>query len=259
MLFGGIVTRRSTANRIAEAIGSWRHTHHMHAEMKWQKVSRAKYTEYASFVDGFFTLADSDIALFKCMVIDTHMVDYNAYHEGDKELGFYKFLYQFLLHKFARYPSRNDGRMVVFPHRRQTSYSLDKLLVVLNRGIRSQLGVNRDVVASIDPISAKHAEGGGIIQFVDVLTGAVGYQWNNCHLRPGASKPRVELAEYIAKRAGVETLAAATPYRRHRFEIWPFKLKKKSTLRPRRLRRADALKGFPSLGLGFRSLVALSI
>lgn len=219
MVFGGIVIPVANVEPLNQAMSLWREAHKMHAELKWKKVSNQKFAEYKALVDLFFSLAGSGSLAFKSVVFDTSQIDYKQYHKGDRELGFYKFFYQFLLHNFGPYATSDEDRMLVFFDERHTKYKLSTLYTVLNRGIRKKYGRKADVVRSLQVLRSHDCE---IMQVADVLMGAVGYQNNDCHLRLGAKRAKIELAEYIAQKANLLSLKQNTPYRMRHFGIWLF-------------------------------------
>ncbi len=220
MVFGGIIISSANLVRFDEAMRLFRDSQNMHAEFKWTKVSNQKIAEYGSLVDLFFSF--NRAMHFKCIVIDTSLVDYKKYHKGNKELGFYKFFYQFLLHQFGSYMA-DSSRYLIRVHQRTTSYKLSTLFAILSRGLQKRYGLN-NIVTKIEPISSDGCE---TIQVADVLMGAVGYHWNACHTRPNARRAKVLLADYIAQRAGILSLAQATPWGKKEFSIWPFRLRQK--------------------------------
>jgi hypothetical protein len=181
-------------------------------------------TVYRELVDIFFLLSGKNSLHFKAVVFDTSQIDYRTYHRGDKELGFYKFFYQFLLHKFGPYAADDTHRLLVFLDQRTTSYKLSTLCTVLNRGIRKKYGRTLDVVRRIEPVDSKKCD---LLQVADVLMGAVGYHCNDCHLLPSARQAKIELASYIASKAKLLSLKDNTPFGWRQFEIWRFRFKKK--------------------------------
>lgn len=220
MVFGGIIVPATNVEAFNQAMKLWRDSNRMHAELKWGKVSNAKLAEYKSLVDLFFSLAGQDSLHFKAVVFDTSQIDYKTYHHGDKDLGFYKFFYTFLLHKFGPYAADDTYRLLVFLDQRVTSYKLSTLCTVLNNGIRKKFNRNVDVVRKVEPVDSKKCE---LVQVADVLMGAVGYHCNDCHTRPGAKRAKIELAHYIAQKAKLLSLNQSTPFGQRRFEIWRFR------------------------------------
>jgi len=61
--------------------------------------------------------------------------------------------------------------------------------------------------------------------------GAIGYQNNDCHLRPGARQAKIQLADYVGQKAHLLSLKQNTPRRMRYFGIWLFRFsgRKKKT------------------------------
>lgn len=231
MVFGGVVIEGRHLLDFVRIVQAWRERESMNAELKWTKVSRGKLAEYKSLVDGFFRNARRNVISFKSVVFDTHEIDYRAFHKGDRDLGFYKFMYQFLLHRFGPYASGAQTRLTVNLHRRCSPYRLSTLRAFLNRGIRKSYSQSLEPVAAINGIDSKTHSEACFLQIADILMGAVGYHWNELHVRPGASVAKCSLADHIAAQAGLQSLRTNTPRDRRDFNIWQFRLQKKSALR----------------------------
>lgn len=232
MVFGGIIIRASALEPFNQAMKLWRDAQNMHAELKWTKVSNQKLAEYKSLVDLFFSLAGRNQVHFRSVVFDTTQIDYKAFHEGDKELGFYKFFYQFVLHSFGKYAVEKDRRMIVYFDQRQSKQKLSTFCVILNRGIRKKFKCDRDVVRSVQAVDSKKCD---LMQVADVLMGAIGYQNNDCHLRPRARRAKIELADYIAQKAKLVSLKQKTPWGMRHFGIWMFQFEKRTKKTPQGL------------------------
>lgn len=220
MVLGGIIVADSSEGKVLEAIEGWRKEKRMFAELKWTKVSDGKLSEYKSLVDLFFSLAEKRFLLFKSMVIDTSQIDYKTFHKGDKDLGFYKFFYQFILHSFGGRHLSEEDRLRIFFDKRTSKQSLGAFSVILNNGMRKKYGWKTNVVRSVEAVDSK---GSNIIQMADVLMGAIGFQNNDCHLRSNARKAKIELADHIAERANLLSLKDNTPFGTDHFGIWKFR------------------------------------
>ena len=168
MVFGGIIVSAENTRRFKEAMALYRDSQKMHATLKWTKVSNQKLKEYRRLIDLFFSF--TQLMHFKCTVIDTSLVNYRKYHKGDRELGFYKFMYQFLLNQFGPYAS-DHRRYLIVVHRRTTKYNISVLCNVLNNGLKKKYGLRERVVRKIEP---RPCENEDILQMADVLMGAVG-------------------------------------------------------------------------------------
>lgn len=217
MVIGGIVALRDDEQRFAEAMTLYRHSQNMHAELKWTKVSDQKLNEYRALIDLFFSV--NRLFHFKAIIIDTQEIDHRRYNKGDAELGFYKLMYQFLLHSFGA-QLRPTDRCIVFLDRRTTShYKLSTLCAILNNGLRKKYGFNYGPVRNVQATDSKQHD---LIQVADVLMGAIGYEMNGAHVRTGAKRSKVLLAEYIASKAGLVNLQQPTPRSNKQFSIWHF-------------------------------------
>jgi len=136
MVIGGLIALRENESRFAEAMALYRQSQNMWAELKWTKVSDQKLSEYRALIDLFFSV--NRAFHFKAIVVDTQEIDNGRYNKNDAELGFYKLMYQFLLHSFGAYLRPGD-RCVIFLDQRTTSrYKLSTLCAILNNGLRKR-------------------------------------------------------------------------------------------------------------------------
>jgi len=225
MVLGGLMLDAEEIERFNQTMQKFRLETNMFAELKWTKVSEQKLLEYKRFVDYFFALNNTDMLHFHCIIVDNHQVNYRKFSKGDKELGFYKFFYQLLLHGFGRPYVRQgeDDRFIVHLDYRTSSYSLGTLKVVLNRGMKKRYNIATEPFVSIEPLDSKTSQ---LMQVNDIILGAIGYQKNGYDLLAGAKEAKKELARRIAEQAGLKDLKENTQRGSHRFTIWNFRLKK---------------------------------
>lgn len=199
------------------------------SELKWTKVSLGRLRTYKKFVDFFATFPYAD---FRCVVLDTHSIDYQTYHAGDKELGFYKFLYFFISRNIEKdYTYRGvQSHYQIFIDRRRKGDSIEvgRLLdlknVLNNRLDDSCVKISQPVVRNIEATDSKQSPE---IQIVDVLLGMVGYAWDG--FQTSASK--CDLIAYTEELFGL-SLKKSTPYLADKINIWQFKLQNKQKKRP---------------------------
>jgi len=217
MVIGGLIIRRDDELRFIEAMTLCRQRQNMWAELKWTKVSNQKITEYQAFIEAFFSL--NHLAHFKAIVVDTREIDNRQYNRNDAELGFYKLMYQFILHSFGTY-LRPADRGIIFLHRRTTShYKLSTLCAILNNGLHKKYPYLNKPIRSIQAVISAEYDS---IQIADILMGAIGYEMNGYHQRIGAKEAKVLLAQYIAQKAGLSSLQEPTPRGAQEFSIWHF-------------------------------------
>jgi len=226
MVLGGIIISSGNVAAFEKSMQKFRTEQKMHAELKWRKVSKQKLKEYRRFVEYFFAQNNADKLHFHALILDNHKVKHHLFSAGDKELGFYKFYYQLLLHCFGRRYCSNkpDARLHIFLDHRNTSYSLDDLRQILNAGIKKRWNVTSAPFRRIEPRDSKKCE---LIQINDILLGAIGWQKNGFDLIAGSSTAKTELSAYIAGQAGLKDLKAGTAISQKRFTLWNFKLRDK--------------------------------
>jgi hypothetical protein len=194
MVLGGIILPVKHVQEFYDTVHNFRIEQKMFVELKWTKVSDRKLDQYERFIDYFFALNDTD-----------------------------KLYYQLLLHCFGKIYCRKgeDDRFIVHLDYRTTTYSLNTLKIVLNRGMQKKFEIDSNPFVSIEPRNSKKSE---LIQMNDILLGAIGFQKNGYDLLSGARKAKKKLSQYIATGAGLKDLKNNTLWGRVQFTIWNFKL-----------------------------------
>lgn len=209
LAIGGFWLTRSSEQALRESLESVRQQHNLAREMKWTKVSTAMLEPYRAFVDVM--LLDPAVR-FKCIVIDTHLVDYNTFHQGDRDLCFYKFYYQLVsrtLNHSHLYWLYTDDRTT------RQQEPLSTLRTTINAWCRKQ-GAPLDLLMAVE---ARKSKDDDLIQAADIVLGAVGASWNN----EVTSTAKLDLMQHIAVRARLRSLEAATPIWNAKFNIWQWK------------------------------------
>ena len=98
LLIGSLWIESELREDIKQKIKDLRSKHNVWGEIKWSKVSKSKESFYLELVDLFFSYKDR--VRFRCIAVNPNEIIW-AYHNDDKELGFYKFYY-FVLDKWIR-------------------------------------------------------------------------------------------------------------------------------------------------------------
>jgi len=221
MVIGGVICLRNERPSVLAAIQDYRGKYGMLAELKWTKVSQQKLDAYLALADLVHTQRKH--IHYRAIVIDTSEIDHRRYNRNDPELGFYKLMYQFLLHSFGGYLSPRDTCIIHLDQRTTSHYKLSTLWAVLNNGMHKKYPCLAKPVRSIEAAdSHKH----DLIQVADIVTGAIGFEMNGWDLKPGAKPAKVQLASHIAALAGLADLRHATQERDHWFGVWHFHFRK---------------------------------
>ncbi|HHY54978.1 MAG TPA: DUF3800 domain-containing protein [Chloroflexi bacterium] len=205
MLIGGLWSNWGIEPAIRNDLQAVRVQYRLQAEMKWTKVSSAMLPAYRAFVDTFFAYEQLS---FRCIVIDTHILDYRRFHRGDKELGFYKFYFQLI----SRNLTSGDLYWLYTDERRNRRASrLSTLKITVNRWWQKRAGV--EPLRAVEPRRSHDEE---LIQLADILLGAISYAWNK---RTG-SEAKLLLTTHIATQMGWPTLQLSTERLAKKLNIW---------------------------------------
>ena len=214
MVIGGIVVNRNYEPKILQAIQDLRIKNKYNFEFKWQKISKSRLSVYKGLVDLFFD--HHEYIHFKSIVVDTHQY---VSKQTDKELGFYKLMYQFLLHSIGDYLLAKDRIIINLDKRTTKYYKLSTLWAILNNGVNKKYQLKNKPIRYVRALDSKAHD---LIQLADVIMGAIGYEMNGLHTLNGASKAKINLAMHIAKKAGLPNLRQNTPRSLRHFSIWQF-------------------------------------
>lgn len=163
MVIGSLWLQESLRTDKKGELHNLRHKHGIGSEFKWRKVSPSKLNFYREAVDWFITQG-LDVR-FRAIVVDRTKIDLIKFHDGDGELGFYKFYYQLLLH-WTR--ECNEYRVFCDHKRNRLPDRLKTLGLCLNRAN----------LASEVAVQAIRSEESVFIQMCDVLTGLTQARFN---------------------------------------------------------------------------------
>lgn len=204
MVIGSVWLPESLRVEGKAAIHDLRHRHGIGSEFKWRKVSPSRLSFYRELVDWF--LAAGPDLRFRAIVVDRTKIDLVRFHDGDGELGFYKFYYQLLLHW-----TRECNRYRVFcDHKRNRLPSRLKTLATC---------LNRTNLASEVLVQATRSEESVFIQLCDVLTGLTQARFNGVD-RLGTAKQA--LLEHLEAELGHPVRATGLAEQKFNvFEIQP--------------------------------------
>jgi hypothetical protein len=190
--------------------GNWQTVkakHHRFEELKWTKISRSSVGCYEAAVDIFL---QSENLRFRCIAIDSTRLDVDRYHEGDPELGFFKFYY-WLLDAWTYGPDA----FFIFCDIKTTRLGgrLSTLQRCLNRSVHL-----RAPVANIQAIPSSQSAG---LQLTDILLGVAGARLNSV-LDPGSAKESV--ATHLERGLGISQICD-TPKSEAKFNVFKIRLR----------------------------------
>ena len=190
MVLGGLWCARGYRAQFKSELHELRDKHRYGGEFKWQKVAPAKAEFYLDLVEWFFEKGDD--LRFRCIVIDKNKIDLARYHDGDQELGFYKFYFQLLKHWMK--PDNSYQVFLDFKTNRQRDR-----LEVLRRCL-----VNACSGSEVLGVQAIRSRESVLIQVTDFLTGAASASLNRSI---GTSDSKQKIVSEIEGRIGGEIRA----------------------------------------------------
>ena len=200
MLIGSLWIPADLRKEMKDKVWALREQHQTWGEIKWSKVSKGKFDFYADLVDLFQGYGEQ--MRFRCIAID-HTLFNKKWHDGDNELGFYKFYYQLLHHwilDFNNYAIFCDIK---------TNRDLDRL------GELRRVLNNANLSSHVSQLQALPSREVVLIQLCDLLLGMASARLNET-LKDGGAKEQL-----IQRLEGHLGRPLAPTYRdEHKFNIF---------------------------------------
>lgn len=178
LMIGGLWLHADLREEIKAKIKMLRDQHNAWGEIKWTKVSPSRLDFYLDLVRMFYSYGNK--MRFRCIAVNRIEINPNL-HNGDPELGFYKFYYQ-LLHHWIK--GLQEYSIFCDMKSNRDSQRLQVLKRVLN---------NTHQVAKIKSVQALPSKQVLFIQLADLLLGAASSRLNET-LNAGTAKEKVVLA-----------------------------------------------------------------
>lgn len=205
-MIGSLWLPADLRDEVKRKIRSLREKHNAWGEIKWTKVSPSRLPFYLELVTLFVGYGDQ--MRFRCIAVDRGQ--FNAeLHNGDNELGFYKFYYQVLHHWILDF---NEYSFFCDTKSNRDNQRFQKLKRVLS---------NANLSASVDCVQALPSKELVLIQLTDFLLGAASSRINKT-LGEGTAKETV--VHELESRLGVKELCPT--YRSERkFNIFKIDLR----------------------------------
>ncbi len=191
---------------VKQKISQLREQHNKHGEIKWSKVSPSSLDFHKSLIDLYISYGAE--MRFRCIAVKASDINWNL-HNGDKELGFYKFYYQLLQHWILAF---NEYRIFCDYKTNKKRDELHVLKQCLN---------NANLSSDITQVQALSSKNVVLIQLSDLLLGAASARMNNTVQEGGAKD---ELIGHLETRLNIECLGA-TPKGEQKFNIFKINLK----------------------------------
>ena len=164
IVIGGIWLPTCRRNVFKQELHNLRNHYLVGGEFKWTKATPSRENFYLDLVTWFFN--KSKDVRFRCIVVDSTIIDLNTYHRNDCELGFYKFYYQ-LLHKWIL-ADYSYSIFCDYKTNRNTARWRDL----------SNCLAHSNVLAEIHRMQSVRSSESVMLQLVDVIVGIVAAKYN---------------------------------------------------------------------------------
>jgi len=182
LMIGSLWLPADIRNDIKARIADLRQRHNVYGEIKWRKISPARQGFYIDLVDLFMSFG-LDLR-FRCIAVDRQDINMEL-HNGDAELGFYKFYYQVLHHWIL---DNNEYRIFCDLKRNRDRERLATLKRVLGYTNRS---------STIRDVQSLPSGEVALLQLCDVLLGAASSRLND---RQNMGAAKVAVVEHLERR-----------------------------------------------------------
>lgn len=212
MTIGSLWISRNKVKEIKKKVKEIQNKHFLKGELKWIKTSKKSILFYTELFDLLFSYKD-DLE-FKCIVIDKAKIDYDRFHNRDKDLAFYKFYYFLLKSKLE---SNHLHYLFLDFKPSANPRSVARLADFLTFS-----ATNNSVNCGLKHVQAYSSAENIFIQIADVLTGAVAY--SNNQVSTGA---KGELCSVIANSIGKSNLKFCSSLSDKKFNIFCIDLSRK--------------------------------
>lgn len=210
MVIGALIIPRDKKVEFLTKLNSIKSKHRV-GEIKWSNTSKASLELSKQIIDLFMK---TDYSIFGAIVVDKSKINYEFYHEGSKELAFYKFYYILLKHKL-----QSGNKYYIYLDRKPVSVQnrVGVLKSFLTGFIKS---FRQDAV--IKHLQEYPSNQNALTQIADLFTGVVASKFNlGNQLKSAAKRSLIEHLEKTLKR----DLSTSTSYFENKFNIFVWKPK----------------------------------
>lgn len=224
MVLGGVAVSQKRTGEISTAIRSFKPGQR---PIKWTNLRAGKLEAYQKVIDFTVSAIKAGHLHLHTLILDATKFDHQTYNRGDHDLGFNKFLYQLLLHRFSHFPAP----MYLDLDQRNTNHSPESLRTYLNNAIWWQKQEGH-----IFKLAEFREFGATPMMWpVDLIIGAIAFHKNEHFRRPDAARHKLVLANYIARKTAFNHWWRDGFRFDRRFSVWNFQLQppKRGTSEPR--------------------------
>ncbi|MFC3832048.1 MULTISPECIES: DUF3800 domain-containing protein [Deinococcus] len=205
LAIGSIWIPSERRSELKGVLNSWKSLHAIprSREIKWTQIGAKKLDAYLDLARYLFRY---DFCQFRVIIIDSKIIDIDRFHDGNKELAFYKMYYQLLVHRIQK---NQDYRIFLDS---KTNRLGPKRVADLRKYLRLRTGSNLELqtVDSADQV---------LIQYADILTGAVCASANNLPMSDSKRRFIDEIKTILGRPIHQRTTATVEKFNVFRFPM----------------------------------------
>lgn len=205
LMIGSLWIPSELRQEIKQKIHKLRQEYSLWGEMKWHNVAPTSLNFYKSLIDLFQSYGEQ--MRFRCIAVDIEHFQ-KDYHQGDSELGFYKFYYQVLHHWILDF-----NEYIIFCDIK-TNRDLTRLKTL------KQCLNNANITSHVRDVQALPSKEVVLIQLTDILLGMASARLNN-KLKAGSAKSK--LVEYFEEK--INRTIAPTYRNENKFNVFKINLR----------------------------------
>jgi hypothetical protein len=207
MSIGGLKVQRAKKAELTHKLKVLTQSRGLNSELKWSKVSDKRLEDYKKVIGLFFEHREM---CFRAIVVEQAKIQFDKFHEKDRELAFYKFYYEML----EKWLQAGDEYLILLDYK--NNRGADRYAALKTCLVNYLQGKAR--IRDLTIIDSRETP---LAQLCDVMVGAVAAANNGT--KKGSAKE--ELANYIAICAGLETLRRSTLLTAEKFNIFKMGLR----------------------------------
>jgi len=204
MVIGAILIPREQAKKISKEIKEIKTINNFFQEIKWNKTGEKFDSFYRQLINYF--VKNKNIQ-FRCIIVDKSAVEYDVYHDNDKELAFYKFYYLMLRAKLA-----DNNHYYIFLDRKPTR---DKNRARSLKAYLDSYVLLHKSECNIQHLQSYSSSENVLIQLSDFFTGLIGYVSNE-----KKKSYKQFLVSYLCKKLKKNKLPVSTSLSEMKFNVF---------------------------------------
>lgn len=217
MCIGYVKIPSQKYNELKTGIKKIKLKHKTPTEIKWNKLNVNKLKLYKDIIDFVF---DHEIYFRAILVKNKNQLDHEKFNRGDHNSFYYTLIYYLLKNPFVN-KTNTDCRVILDIKDTRGKERLNKLDERLNR----EYSYSHNAKSPFNFFQHIRSEENEFLQLADLLIGSITYKARSLEKKPGASRAKIEVVNYLEEKSGYK-LDDGTYPSEEKFNIFDFQLQK---------------------------------